>query len=433
MPTYGNCARRDGGASQINSARGREAGTGGGFGLFYDLATQEIGDAITVNAPPFGASKPIFGGTFPLAPADAQPPPISSNPPLSFIVGSDPALKLPYTLQWNLSLEQALGPNQTLSASYVGATGRRLLQEEEPVNANQNIGRALLLQNRATSDYHGLQLQFQRRLSRGFQALASYTWSHSIDTASSATFGSQQALSGSSDLFVRALGVNANRGPSDFDIRHSFSTALTYDIPTPPLNTLGRAFLGGWSLESVISARSAPPANVYDSNLTQLFGEVAAVRPDLVPGIPLYLFGSQYPGGKAINNTPGAVVGGCSDGSQSIGPFCPPPTNTGTPTRQGNLGRNALRGFGAAQWDFAVHRNFAIHELLKLQFRAEMFNVLNHPNFGSPAGDINNALFGQSTQMLGQSLGQGGGGGGLTPLYQMGGARSVQLALKLQF
>src|SRR5439155_697110 len=174
--TYGNFAPRVGGAYQINSASGRETVIRGGFGLFYDLGTQEIGDAITVNAPPFGASKPIFGGTFPLAPADAQPPPISSNPPLSFIVGSDPALKLPYTLQWNLSLEQALGPNQTLSASYVGATGRRLLQEEEPVNANQNIGRALLLQNRATSDYHGLQLQFQRRLSRGFQALASYTW-----------------------------------------------------------------------------------------------------------------------------------------------------------------------------------------------------------------------------------------------------------------
>src|SRR5439155_25551335 len=99
------------------------------FGLIYGLGTQEVREAVSVNAPPFGASKPLFGGTFPLAPAYAQPPPISSNPPLSFIVGSDPALKLPYTLQWNPSLEQTLGPNKTLSASYVGATGRRLLQE----------------------------------------------------------------------------------------------------------------------------------------------------------------------------------------------------------------------------------------------------------------------------------------------------------------
>ena len=82
---------------------------------------------------------------------------------------------------------------------------------------------------------------------------------------------------------------------------------------------------------------------------------------------------------------------------------------TGFPVSQGNLPRNALRGFGLTQWDFAVHREFPIHESLKLQFRAEMFNVLNHPNFGPPVGDLGypgalNPQFGQSIQMLGQSL-----------------------------
>jgi hypothetical protein len=101
--------------------------------------------------------------------------------------------------------------------------------------------------------------------------------------------------------------------------------------------------------------------------------------------------------------------------------------------RQGNLRRNALRGFGAAQWDFAVHRDFPIRESLKLQFRAEMFNVLNHPNFASPLGGFEAAQFGVSTSMLGQGLAGPAGAGGLSSLYQIGGPRSIQLALKLMF
>lgn len=107
---------------------------------------------------------------------------------------------------------------------------------------------------------------------------------------------------------------------------------------------------------------------------------------------------------------------------------------TGFPLRQGDLGRNALRAFGAFQWDFAVHRDFPIRESVKLQFRAEMFNVLNHPNFGPPDGNLADPQFGLSTQMLGQSLGgQNVGQGGLSSLYQIGGPRSVQLALKILF
>jgi hypothetical protein len=215
---------------------------------------------------------------------------------------------------------------------------------------------------------------------------------------------------------------------------------LTYDIPSPKSNGFANAILRGWSLQNVIQASSAPPVNVW----SELFGfgtlfnsTMTQVRPDLVPGIPFYLYGSQYPGGKAFNSTPGAVVGGCPEGSQSMGPFCPPPTDAnGNPLRQGNLGRNALRGFGATQWDFAVHGDFPIHESLKLQFRAEMFNVLNHPNFGQPLGDLSgfNGPFGVSTQVLANSLGGNNlGGGGFSSLYQIGGPRSIQLALKLVF
>jgi hypothetical protein len=98
------------------------------------------------------------------------------------------------------------------------------------------------------------------------------------------------------------------------------------------------------------------------------------------------------------------------------------------------LPRNALRGFSAAQWDFAVHRDFPIHESLKLQFRAEMFNVLNHPNFGPPSGSFGLGGFGVSSQLLGQSLNATNlGGGAFSPLYQLGGPRSIQLALKMTF
>jgi hypothetical protein len=95
-----------------------------------------------------------------------------------------------------------------------------------------------------------------------------------------------------------------------------------------------------------------------------------------------------------------------------------------------------LRGFGAWQADFGLHRQFRITERLGLQFRAEFFNIFNHPNFGDPTSDnrfTSSALFGQSTQSLASSLGTGGAGGGFNPLYQVGGPRSVQLALKFQF
>jgi hypothetical protein len=97
--------------------------------------------------------------------------------------------------------------------------------------------------------------------------------------------------------------------------------------------------------------------------------------------------------------------------------------------------RNDLRAFGIWQWDLGVHRNFQLRETLKLEFRAELFNVTNHPNFGPPIADISNTdQFGQSNQMFGRALaGSNIGGGAFNPLYQTGGPRSIQLALKLQF
>jgi hypothetical protein len=392
-----------------------------GLGLFYDLATSEIGNNLA-NGYPFATAIFPPSGSFPLSAAAAMPPPIippnPTNPPQFNFV--DPKLKAPHTLEWNVALEQALGSQQVISATYIGAQGRSLLQTGYRVSPNPNIAYAEFVTNGGSSDYGAVQVQFKRRLSRGLQVLSSYTWSHSIDTGSAGSFALY------SNYYIPSTNRNPNRGPSDFDVRNTFSAGVTYDIPAPKLNAFTNAILRGWSSDNFLLARSAPPVDITDVNIFDFANGLSGdTRPDLVSGQPLYLYGSEYPGGKAFN--PAA--------------FTNPPLdpNTGKALRQGDLGRNALRGFGATQWDFAVHRDFPIHESIKLQFRAEMFNILNHPNFGPPNGQIGIGAFGISTVTLGQYLSGGSsgsgnvGGGALSPLYQIGGPRSIQLALKLAF
>jgi hypothetical protein len=135
-------------------------------------------------------------------------------------------------------------------------------------------------------------------------------------------------------------------------------------------------------------------------------------RPDLLRDVPLYINDPTVAGGRRINRAA----------------FLAPP-----PTRQGSLAYNALRGFGVSQIDLALRRQFRWGEHFELQFRAEVFNIFNHPNFGNPVNNLSSSFFGQSTQMLSRSLGTGGINGGLSPIYQVGGPRSVQFALKLRF
>jgi hypothetical protein len=415
--TYGNVAPRVGGAYELSRSPGWQTVVRGGFGVFYDLVSAESGNAVSLTVPPFGNFNLVFT-PFPYSAGDIAPVPIPSTPTLGggFEV-LNPNLKLPYTLEWNVALEQALGNDQSLTASYIGGSGRRLLQSNLFLGptTNPSIQNGIIVDNTARSSYQALQVQFQRRLSRGLQVLASYTFSHSIDD------GSASSTSNTSNLGVPG-DPNANRGSSDFDIRHAFSAGLTYNLPTVSKQRVIRAIVGGWSSENFILARSAPPVDISDTNFVQFdSGVYTNIRPEVVAGQPLYLHGEQYPGGKALN--PAA--------------FTNPPVNpnTGNPLRQGNLGRNSLRGFAATEWDFAVHRDIPIHEQLKLQFRAEMFNVLNHPNFGPPNNKFGSAQFGVSTATLAESLsgGRSLGAGGFNPLYQIGGPRSIQLALKLFF
>ena len=403
--TYNNFAPRIGISYQLSQKKGLENVIRGGFGVFYNLASGVVANSFA-NSFPFRIVKLLTNVPFPLDPVQAAIPSVNLNPPFDTIDAVDPHLRLPYTYQWNFAAEQSLGSNQTISLSYIGAIGRRLIRHERLGSPNPNFTALFVSRNSSTSDYHALQFQFQRRLSRGLQGLASYTWSHSIDSASSdATSSTPGAL----------VDPNQDRASSDFDVRHVVNAAITYDLPALIRNGFGNKLLKDFSVDSNFTARSATPVNVVTG--TGLFGVFNVFRPDLNQGVPLYLFDPTLPGGKRINRAA----------------FLIPST-----IRQGNLGRNALRGFPMWQLDFAIRRQFYLNERIYLQFRSEFFNIFNHPNFGDPGASsatnaLNNAQFGQSTFMLSKSLGTGGQVGGFNPLYQVGGPRSIQFALKLNF
>lgn len=386
--SWHNFAPRVGAAYILRATPGWQTVVRGGAGIFYDTA-QQVGSR-GFNGPGYAGFTAVSGPvafpspTLAIAPVITNPP----KPPFG-VYAFPPHLQLPYTIQTNLSFEQELGKSQSLQVSYVAAFGRKLLEQSQFNAPNRNFYRAIFFQNGRGSDYNSLQVQYKRRLTRGLQALASYTWSHCFD------YGSQNTA------------YPYVRGNCDYDVRNNASGAVSYELPNSIKNVVGRALLHDWGFDGRLTARSAFPVNVqsrcaYDP-LTQQY-ECSGL--DRLAGKPAYVYGPQYPGGRAINKAA----------------FAAP-----APGDFGSAGRNALTGFGAWQLDLAVRREFPLRERLKLQFRAESFNVLNHPNFGYVDRFFNDYTFGQARATLSQSL------GGLSSLYQMGGPRSMQFALKLVF
>jgi hypothetical protein len=400
--TYNNFAPRFGAAFQMVQTSGREMIVRGGVGIFYDLGSGQAAQGFA--GPPFatGAKVPTpVNVPFPATGSVVEPPP-TPVPPFVVVNGIDPNLKLPRTYQWNFAVEQALGSNQTFTASYVAAVGRRLVSMHSLQNPNPSFQFVNIVKNRATSDFHALETQFERRLSRGFQAVASYTWSHSIDDVSS------------------DFGIDLDRGPSDFDVRHSFSAAVSYEIPAPSFGTVAHGVLRDWAVDTIVHSQTATPVNIIARSQVALAGTVTNFRPDLIPGIPLYLDDPLAPGGRRFNNTVDPSHPGCK------GPFCMPPAN-----RQGSLGRNAMRAFPLNQIDLSLRRSFRLREDVALLFRTDIFNIFNHPNFGDPNPRLTQATFGQATTMFGRGVSVGSAG--LSPIYQIGGPRSMQFSMKLQF
>jgi hypothetical protein len=370
----------------------------GGWGMFYDTSSGTSADLGILF--PNTATFEALNQAVPITDANAVAPSFSLTPPFpSFTKGFSSDLKSPVSYQWNVALEKSFGENQAVSITYVGQVGRNLLRLEELNQPNPNFaGIFYLTDNRDSSNFNALQIQYRRSLSAGFQALANYTWSHSIDT------NSNDALP---VIPGQLYSVNANRGSSDFDVRDSFSGALLWNAPSSSRRGFLGALARGWSLDTVVQARTAFPIDVV-TNSVPLAGTSVATRPDLLPGVPVWLYGPQYPGGKALN----------------LSAFALPQT-----PGQGTLGRNAFRGFGFTQMDLSVGRRFVFGDRVKLQFRLDVFNIFNHPNFANPDNNIDDGplFFGLSSQMLNQSI------GGLNALYQIGGPRSLQVSLKLIF
>jgi hypothetical protein len=396
---YDDVAPRIGLAYRIHNTPGRETIFRGGFGVFYDLGTNIAGSVATFW--PFLRLNTNFFQPFPFSPAFAAPIPFSLNPPYGELTTIDPKIKIPRTYQWNATLEHGLGASQTLTLAYVGASGRDLARNVVLYTTNVPLGNTIEATG-GTSNYNALQVQYKRRLYKQFQALASYTWSHSIDT--------QSVNAG----FNNSANPNLDRASSDFDVRHSLSLALTYQPLGGNFGTIGNLLTHHWAVDAIYAAQTAKPVDL-SATINLNASAPLAQRPDFVPGVPYFLVGSQYPGGKALN--PAA--------------FTYPPAFP-APGSQGDVPRNFFRGFNLSQLDVALHRDFPLHDRLSLQFRAEAFNVLNEPNFGPYDPNISDQLFGQSTSTLNSSL-NGGGSGALSSIYQIGGPRSLQLALKLIF
>jgi len=373
-----------------------------GGGIFYDLGYSNV--TVGASAFPFIQQKIITNIPFPLSADAAAPPPFSTVPPVSFLAVVDPNHVLPRTYEWNAAVDRTVGKADAFTVTYIGSGARKLMRQDYYNAPNPNFtGQFNVMRNGASASYNALQGQYRHRFSHGLQTLLSYTWSHSIDNVSSDAYYANVPPGASSD-----------RGSSTYDIRHTFSGAVSYDIPFPG-NGIWKSIFGSWSTDSIIYARTAPPVNVVTGQNTFgtfLSAAASVQRPNLVPGVALWISDPNVAGGKRINKAAFSVP---------IGPV------------QGNLGRNVLNGFGTTEVDLTLRRQFKIYERLSLQARADFFNLFNHPNFGPPTNYMTSPLFGQATQMLGSSLGAGGQTGGLNPLYQIGGPRAAQLALKLMF
>jgi len=226
----------------------------------------------------------------------------------------------------------------------------------------------------------------------------------------------------SEDSAARALfqapDSQIERGPSDFDVRHTLSGYVTYEPPSPFAGGIGRALFRNWSITSVFTVHSAPPVNVVYGQLTT-YGQLYS-RPDVIAGAPVYLADQSAAGGRRIN---------------------PEAFTIPQDFRQGTLGRNALRGFSLAQFDLALRRKFTFTENVRLTVGVEITNVLNHPNFSSPSGNdvvlgtvfapasfTPNATFGESfANAAGNSWGVFGSG------YYPGGPRALRFSARFEF
>ncbi|MBV9154985.1 MAG: hypothetical protein JO097_01895, partial [Acidobacteriaceae bacterium] len=317
----------------------------------------------------------------------------------------------PYSQNWDFSIERVFATAYLLDLRYVGNKGTHLPRfiEANPAiygpgattgNADQrreyaDCSAALgscafasvgLIADNNSSTYHALQVAFSRQFTGRFSFLASYWWSKSLDYVSSLNLsGSAPTLvAGENDLAQNPFDLRAEHGPSLFDAGQRFVFSGTYVLPRWDSAPRAAGFLvNGWQLNSIASFSSGTPFTVYDSDNAPMEGSAPEItgfyssRPNVIADP------------NAGSHTPNHWVS--RSAFQEL-------TSAQDPGQFGNEGRNAVRGPGLAAVDVSLFKNFAISESKRVQFRAEAFNVLNHPNFALPENDLASPEFGQILQ-----------------------------------
>jgi hypothetical protein len=361
-----------------------------GFGMFYGTLNAALAQNVPNNVLQQGGSitrqeRPDLVG-FPF-------------PPISFAaVANYTALpknwQTAYTEQWNFNIQQPLGKDSMVQVGYVGNRGLHLtggynLNRLFPGTSNKpypKFGSISMTRTDLISNYNALQTSFRRRFARGLTFNANYTWSHSLDEGGIAFGTAAQDDHNPRDAY----------GNADYDARHLLEFDYTYEIPAP---TKALPFLfNGWRINGLTQMRSGLSTNVTCGCDSMLIGS-ASSRPDLVPGVPL------RPANVDIPNAQFNILA-----------FKNP-----APGTWGNAGRNILKGPAAYNWDFSLFKDYRVRERQMVEFRAEMFNLFNTPEFGLPGANLSApATFGRSTSTLSTSAG-------------FGTNRQVQFALRYQF
>jgi Carboxypeptidase regulatory-like domain len=361
-----------------------------GYGIYYDQSALAPGEALYFNAPYFDFNLYFSLPGLPLSVSDPFPRffPVPL-PDSALAIQRD--LRTAYMQHWSFSVQRELGGSRVLEAAYVGSKGTKLLAARDinqgqlttlpfvlrPVQQFDDIN---ILESRANSSYHSLQLRLQQRLDFGLSLLASYTWSKSIDDASS-FFTS----AGDPNFPQNSYDLRQERALSNFDVRHRLSVSYSYDLPFGK----GRALLaddgllstlfGGWQMNGIVTLHTGRPFTVA-----------------LLPEIDNSGTGRSTLG--FLGNDRPNVVGDASAGPRTTGQwfntsaFVFPPRGT-----FGNAGRNILTGPGYSNVNASLVKNAALSEQLKLQLRAEVFNLFNHPNFNLPDNFLGSPTFGRIT------------------------------------
>jgi Carboxypeptidase regulatory-like domain/TonB dependent receptor len=340
-----------------------------------------------------------------------------------------------YVMQWNLNVQRELAHKLTLFVGYIGSKGVHQPFNSPDMNivlptltpngyawpavrgsgtiVNPTVGALAALTWNGFSSYHGLQVKLTKPVARGLQVQGSYTWSKNIDTSSSSVAGS---TFDNSITQLPFFDLRLTRGLSDFDIRHNATISYTWQLPSPPPSLGAAAWpIRGWAWGGIFQARSGVPFTpTIGGDPLGLNGSLTFAFPDRVPGCnPVNGNFKQAPGGPHYINT-----------SCFSFPASNLPGNTTVPRLLGNSGRNSVIGPGLVDFDLSLMKNnpvMRISERFNLQFQAQFFNVLNHPNLAPPLGGRTN-IFNQSGNVLSSA-------GAITSTLTT--SRQLQFALKI--